>query len=35
MQEHLIKQIIEQVQKCTDESLLDLIYKLLIIEGRQ
>ena len=33
MQEQLKKQILEYIQKCTDESLLDLIYKLLIAEG--
>ena len=34
MQEYLIKQIIENIQRCTDETLLDLIYKLLISESR-
>lgn len=35
MQEQLKKEIIETIQKCTDDGLLDLIYKLLIIEGHQ
>lgn len=34
MQDYLINQIIEQIQKCADEGLLDLIYKLLITESR-
>lgn len=29
----LIQQIIERVQECTDEGLLDLIWKLLIAES--
>ena len=33
MQEYLTQQITEHIQKCTDESLLDLILKLLIAEG--
>jgi hypothetical protein len=33
MQEQLIKQIIENIQKCNDIGLLDLIYKLLITES--
>lgn len=34
MQEQLKQQIIESILKCTDEGLLDLIYKLLITESR-
>lgn len=33
MQEQLIKQITENIQKCNDIGLLDLIYKLLITES--
>ena len=33
MQHELTKQIIERLQVCTDELLLDLIYKLLIESG--
>jgi hypothetical protein len=33
MQQELIRQIIERLQECTDESLLDLILKLLIESG--
>lgn len=32
-QEQIIKQIIERLQACADESLLDLILKLLIESG--
>ena len=32
MKEQLRTQIIEIIKKCEDESLLDLIYKLLIAE---
>ena len=31
----LISQIIERLQACNDESLLDLILKLLLTEGSQ
>ena len=34
MQNYLIEQITEHIQRCTDEALLDLIYKLLISESR-
>lgn len=33
MQEKLKNEIIAAIQNCTDESLLDLIYKLLIAES--
>jgi hypothetical protein len=33
MQHELIHQIIERLQNCADESLLDLIYKLLLESG--
>ena len=33
MQQELIRQIIERMQECTDEMLLDLILKLLIESG--
>jgi hypothetical protein len=33
MQQELIRQIIERLQECADESLLDLILKLLIESG--
>jgi hypothetical protein len=33
MQKDLISQIIEKVQICPDESLLDLIHKLLLESG--
>lgn len=31
--ENLINQIIERLRECTDEALLDLIWKLLIESG--
>lgn len=33
MQHELIKQIVERLQNCADESLLDLILKLLFESG--
>lgn len=33
MQHELINQIVERLQNCADESLLDLILKLLIESG--
>ena len=33
MQPELLHQIIERIQACTDELLLDLIHKLLIESG--
>lgn len=33
MQHELIQQIIERLKTCADESLLDLIYKLLLESG--
>lgn len=33
MQQELIRQIIERLQECTDEGLMDLILKLLIESG--
>lgn len=33
MQEKLKNEIIAAIQKCTDEGLLDLIYKLLVAES--
>lgn len=33
MKENYIERIIEMLSHCEDESLLDLIYKLLLAEG--
>lgn len=33
MKNELLNQIIERIQNCADEALLDLIYKLLLESG--
>ena len=33
MRQELIRQIVERLQNCTDDLLLDLIYKLLLESG--
>lgn len=33
MRQELIRQIVERLQNCADDTLLDLIYKLLLESG--